>query len=67
MPVSPEPTLTARQVADFLNVSPRWVLTQFENGDMPGFKLNDTPKGRVRFRMSQIEAWLAERQRNQVA
>jgi predicted DNA-binding transcriptional regulator AlpA len=58
-----EQLLTAREVADKLGMSPRWVLTQFEEGRMPGIKLNDTPKGRVRFRESVIDRWIEERSR----
>lgn len=58
-----EPLLTAREVAAILGMSPKWVLSEFEEGRMPGFKLNDTPKGRVRFRESEVERWIALRRR----
>jgi predicted DNA-binding transcriptional regulator AlpA len=58
-----EQLLTAAQVAENIGMSARWVLTEFEEGRMPGFKLNDTPNGRVRFRLSEVERWLDTRRR----
>lgn len=58
-----EDLLTARQLAGKLGMSPKWVLSEFEEGRMPGYKMNDTPRGRVRFRISEVERWLAERRR----
>ena len=50
-----EPLLTARQVAELLGFKAGTVLDQFERGELPGFKL---PNGAVRFRASELEAWL---------
>jgi excisionase family DNA binding protein len=47
--------LTARELADFLGLSPSTVLDKWERGELPGFKL---PGGAVRFRPSEIEEWL---------
>jgi predicted site-specific integrase-resolvase len=44
-------------------MSTRWVLTEFEEGRLPGFKMNDTPRGRLRFRESEVERWLESRRR----
>jgi predicted DNA-binding transcriptional regulator AlpA len=30
---------------------------------LPGFKMNDTPRGRLRFRESEVERWLESRRR----
>lgn len=58
-----ERLLTAAQLAEKLGMSTRWVLTEFEEGRMPGFKMNDTPNGRIRFRESEVERWLESRRR----
>jgi excisionase family DNA binding protein len=55
--MTPERLLTARELADVLGFTAGTVLDQFERGDLPGFKL---PNGAVRFRASEIEAWLDE-------
>jgi excisionase family DNA binding protein len=48
--------LTAREVGEYLGVSVHTILDWFESGALPGFKLN----GRcVRFRLNEVEAWLA--------
>jgi predicted DNA-binding transcriptional regulator AlpA len=54
-----ERLLTAAELGEKLGMSTRWVLTEFEEGRLPGFKMNDTPRGRVRFRESEVEQWLA--------
>ncbi len=55
-----ERLLTAREVADALGATPRWVLDHWAAGELPGFRLT----GRmVRFRASEIEAWLESRHR----
>jgi predicted DNA-binding transcriptional regulator AlpA len=59
-----ERLLTAAELGDKLGMSTRWVLTEFEEGRLPGFKMNDTPRGRVRFRESEVERWLASLRRD---
>lgn len=55
-----EKLLNARQVADWLGISPDTVLDWFEADLLPGFK----PNGRVvRFRASEIHAWLETHRR----
>jgi excisionase family DNA binding protein len=49
-----EPLLTSRELADLLGFSPAWVQDQFEAGRLPGFRVG----GRLRFRLSEVEAWL---------
>jgi excisionase family DNA binding protein len=55
-----ERLLPAREVAQFLDMSTAWVLDHWQAGDLPGFKL---PGGAVRFRASELEAWLEGRRR----
>jgi excisionase family DNA binding protein len=50
-----EPLLTARDVADRLNVSTETVLRWVRSGDVPAFKL---PGGAIRFRASDVDSWL---------
>ncbi len=56
-----ERLLTARELADLLGLSPGTILDRFERGDLPGFRLDGGRIGApVRFRWSEIEAWLEE-------
>ena len=52
-----ERLMTAREVADYLGFAPATVLDWFEAGRLPGFKLGTA----VRFRASEVEAWLEQR------
>ena len=56
--------LRAREVAELLGLSPATVLDWFEDGRLPGFKLSSRA---VRFRESEILAWLEERRVTEVA
>jgi excisionase family DNA binding protein len=58
--MSAEPLLSARQVAELLGFSPATIVDWFEAGKLPGFRIG----GRLRFRLSEVEAWL-EQQRNE--
>jgi excisionase family DNA binding protein len=58
--MSVERLLTARELADYLGFAPGTVLDKFERNELPGFKL---PGGAVRFRWSEIEAWLEQARR----
>lgn len=58
-----ERLLTAAELGEKLGVSARWVQSEFEEGRLPGFKMNDTPRGRLRFRESEVERWLESRRR----
>ena len=49
-----KPLLTCREVGELLGFSPAWVQDRFEDGSLPGFRIG----GRLRFRLSEIEAWL---------
>ena len=55
-----ERLLTAREVAEILGLSRKTVLTRFEHGDLPGFRLYGKVGAPVRFRLSEIEAAVAE-------
>ena len=46
--------LTARELADFLALSPATVLDKWERGELPGFKIGTA----VRFRPSEVQQWL---------
>jgi excisionase family DNA binding protein len=50
--------LTAREVAERLNVSPSTILRWTRAGVLPGFRL---PGGALRYRADEIEAWVEER------
>ena len=58
--MTPEPLLTARQLADILGLAPGTVLDRFERGDLPGFRLGGRRGSPVRFRWSEVEAWLED-------
>jgi len=53
-----EALLTARQLADYLAVSPDTVLDWFEQNKLPGFRLTGRVGAPVRFRLAEVEAWL---------
>jgi excisionase family DNA binding protein len=50
--------LTTRQVADLLGLSPETVLRRYRRGELPGFRLGSNV---LRFRESELEAWVEER------
>jgi excisionase family DNA binding protein len=52
-----ERLLSARELADLLGFSASTVQDWTERGDLPAFKLG----GRLRFRESEVLAWLEER------
>lgn len=52
--------LTARELADYLGLSNATVLDWFEAGKLPGFRLGAKVGAPVRFRRSEVEAWLEE-------
>ena len=58
-----EPLLTARELGAYLSMSAAWVLDRFEAGEIPGFKLSGRA---VRFRASEVEAWLEEKRRGTI-
>ena len=52
--MNPERLLTARQVAELLGFSSATIVDWAEAGKVPAFKVG----GRLRFRVSEVEAWL---------
>ncbi len=52
-----ERLLTARELADLLGFQAGTIVDWAERGDLPCFKVG----GRLRFRLSEIEKWLATR------
>ena len=54
-----ENLVTARDLGTLLNLSPSTILDMWERGELPGFKIGRA----VRFRPSEVEAWLEERRR----
>jgi excisionase family DNA binding protein len=50
--------LTARAVADLLDVSTETVLRWYRRGELPAIRL---PGGAIRFREAEVEAWIEER------
>jgi hypothetical protein len=55
-----ERLLTARELADYLGLSPASVLDAWQRGDLPGFTLFGRKGGPVRFRLGEVEAVLEE-------
>jgi hypothetical protein len=61
-----ESLLTAQQLGELLGFAPGTILDRFEAGDLPGFRLfagtdkRGRPTGAVRFRESEIAAWIEE-------
>jgi excisionase family DNA binding protein len=52
--------LTAKEVADYFGMSSAWVLDRWEDGTLPGYQLSSRA---IRFRIEEIEEWLAKRRR----
>ena len=50
--------LTARAVAEMLDVSPATVLRWTRAGDLPAIRL---PSGQIRYRAEELDAWLGAR------
>ena len=55
-----EPLLKARDVAELLGLDVKTVVEHFQHGDLPGFRLYGRKGGPLRFRASEIDAWLEE-------
>lgn len=54
----PERLLKACELGELLGLSTATVLDWHEAGRIPSFKLGPGPGGPVRFRVSEVEAWL---------
>jgi excisionase family DNA binding protein len=53
-----ERLLNARELADLLGLSAGTILDWHEAGRIPSFRLGGGKGGPVRFRLTEIEAWL---------
>lgn len=56
------PLLTTREVADYLQITPRRVGNLWKSGELKGFWLNPSGRRDLRFRLSDVEAFLETRQ-----
>ena len=56
--MSAKKLLTAREVADTLDVSAETVLRWTRSGELPGFRM---PGGALRYREDALDAWLEQR------
>jgi excisionase family DNA binding protein len=56
-----EALITAADLAEALGVSIDWVLKRWQEGVLPGFRLTYGRGRGVRFRLSEIDAWLETR------
>jgi predicted DNA-binding transcriptional regulator AlpA len=54
------PLLTAREVGEYLGLSPASILRRWRAGELPGFVLSSNV---VRFDRAEIDHWLATRRR----
>ncbi len=62
MPVdSLERLLTTRELAGLLGFTPRQVIRLWQEKRIPGYLIGERT---VRFRASEVEAWLAQQKRN---
>jgi len=59
MTAQPDRLLTARELAEFLNVTERWIRLHTSNGNLPHFKLGRYP----RYRLDRVLEWLEEQER----
>jgi excisionase family DNA binding protein len=53
-----ERLLTARELAEYLGLSPASVLDAWQRGDLPGFRLFGRKGGPVRFKLAEVETSL---------
>jgi len=58
-----EPLIDADEAAELLGVSRWWVYEAVKAGSIPFYRLGTGPRGVLRFRRSELEAWLAARRR----
>jgi excisionase family DNA binding protein len=56
-----ERLLTAREVGEMLDVSAETVLRWTRAGELRGYRLPGSVRGRLRYRLSEVEAWLERR------
>jgi excisionase family DNA binding protein len=53
--------VTAREIADMLGVSSETVLRWTRHGELRGYRMPGTVRGRLRYRLEEVEAWLERR------
>ena len=61
MPETIERLLTTREVAELFGLTQRQVVRLWSEAGLPGYRLGE--RGIVRYRASEVEAWLQERRR----
>ncbi|KNX40409.1 Helix-turn-helix domain protein [Roseovarius tolerans] len=54
MSVQPDPAMTVREVAGYLNLDEKTVYRLAKRGDLPGFKV----AGSWRFKRSDLDSWI---------
>lgn len=54
MSVQPDPAMTVREVAGYLNVDEKTVYRLAKRGELPGFKV----AGSWRFKRSDLDSWI---------
>lgn len=59
MPEKPDPAMTVRDVALYLNVDEKTIYRLAQRGELPGFKV----AGAWRFQPGDIRRWIDERKR----
>jgi len=60
MPKKPDPAMTVRDVAAYLNVNEKTIYRLAQKGELPGFKV----AGAWRFRGEDLQRWIDHRKRN---
>lgn len=55
-----EQLMKARDVAAMLGLEVDTLLDHFQRGEVPGYRLYGRKGGPVRFRLSEVERWLAD-------
>jgi predicted DNA-binding transcriptional regulator AlpA len=60
--VSCDPVFDAKEAASYLAVTTQTLQAMRDAGEGPKyFRLRDTPRSRIRYRQSDLDAWVAER------
>ncbi len=62
-PVTNEPLVNVKQVASYLGVSQSTIERYLQQGFIPSISFGSTKRMNVRFRLSEIDAWLLRRGR----
>ena len=62
MPKKPDPAMTVRDVAAYLNVDEKTIYRLAQKGELPAFKV----AGAWRFRVEDLKRWIDHRMRHRV-